>query len=376
MGSVHPYETQSGRRYKAVWRKPDHSQAAKRGFKTKKAAELHLAEVEVAKASGTYIDASRARASVRELGRIWLSNRTGLKPSTLRPLEIAWRLHVEPRWGAVAVADVAYSDVQTWVNEMGRRKSPTTVLRAHSILAGILDAAVRDRRIAANPARGVDLPRKLRKAHQYLSHAELHRLADNAGRHRTLVLTLGYTGLRWGEATGLRVRDLDMLRRRILVEVNAVEVGSEIIVGTPKSHTKRSVPFPAFLGDLLAAACEGKGRDDLVFATSVGTHLRRVRTDGQKSSWFKSALVAAELEPMTPHDLRHTAASLAVSSGANVKAVQRMLGHASASMTLDVYADLFDDDLDAVATALDHAARTWIVANPLPLRAVEDASSA
>lgn len=58
---------------------------------------------------------------------------------------------------------------------------------------------------------------------------------------------------------------------------------------------------------------------------------------------------------MTIHDLRHTAASLAVSSGANVKAIQRMLGHASAAMTLDVYSDLFDDDLDAVADRLDQA---------------------
>lgn len=56
---------------------------------------------------------------------------------------------------------------------------------------------------------------------------------------------------------------------------------------------------------------------------------------------------------VTPHDLRHTAASLAISAGANVKAVQRMLGHASAAMTLDTYAELFEDDLDAVASALD-----------------------
>jgi integrase len=61
---------------------------------------------------------------------------------------------------------------------------------------------------------------------------------------------------------------------------------------------------------------------------------------------------------MSPHDLRHTAASLAVSAGANVKAVQRMLGHASAAMTLDVYADLFDDDLDAVAVALNAGAKS------------------
>ena len=69
-----------------------------------------------------------------------------------------------------------------------------------------------------------------------------------------------------------------------------------------------------------------------------------------------ATLDVAELPQLTPHDLRHTAASLAVSAGANVKAVQKMLGHASAAMTLDVYADLFDDDLDAVAVALDHAA--------------------
>jgi integrase len=67
---------------------------------------------------------------------------------------------------------------------------------------------------------------------------------------------------------------------------------------------------------------------------------------------------------ITPHDLRHTAASLAISAGANVKAVQRMLGHAKASMTLDVYADLFDADLDTVAANLDAASRSAAV----PLR--------
>ena len=61
---------------------------------------------------------------------------------------------------------------------------------------------------------------------------------------------------------------------------------------------------------------------------------------------------------ITPHDPSHTAASLAVSAGANVKAVQRMPGHAKASMTLDVYADLFDDDLDSVADSLDAAIRS------------------
>nr|WP_268773233.1 tyrosine-type recombinase/integrase [Microbacterium sp. Leaf436] len=84
------------------------------------------------------------------------------------------------------------------------------------------------------------------------------------------------------------------------------------------------------------------------------------RASGGSRSWFVTALDAAGLERMTVHDLRHTAASLAISSGANVKAVQRMLGHASAAMTLDVYADLFDDDVDTVSAALD-AARSRVV---------------
>jgi site-specific recombinase XerC len=73
------------------------------------------------------------------------------------------------------------------------------------------------------------------------------------------------------------------------------------------------------------------------------------------SGWFAKAVAESKVPRTTPHDLRHTAASLAVSAGANVKAVQKMLGHASAAMTLDIYADLFDDDLEAVAVALDQA---------------------
>ncbi|SFT96872.1 Phage integrase family protein [Geodermatophilus amargosae] len=70
---------------------------------------------------------------------------------------------------------------------------------------------------------------------------------------------------------------------------------------------------------------------------------------------FDPALRRAGLGDVTPHELRHTAASLAVAAGANVKVVQRMLGHANATMTLDVYSGLFNGDLDAVADRLDAA---------------------
>jgi len=272
VGSVSSYETAAGKRYRVRYRKPDHSQTDKRGFRTKRDAELFLAQVEVSKARGEFVRPEDARETLGALGPVWLGNQTHLKPSSFRPLEIAWRLHVSTQWSTTRVSDVRHSDVQSWVTAMSRTASATTVLRNYGVLAGILDVAVKDRRILTNPARGVNLPRKMRKEHTYLTHDQVSSLALAAGDRATLVLVLAYTGLRWGEAIGLRVKDLDMLRRRINVTVNAVEVANVIEVGTPKTHKRRSVPFPALLTLPLAAQCEGKARDALVFGTRRGTH--------------------------------------------------------------------------------------------------------
>lgn len=356
MGSVMAYETDSGRRYRVLYRRPDHKQTSKRGFKTKREAELFLAGVEVRKASGDYIDPASARSTVATLGTAWLANQTHLKASSLRPVEIAWRLYVEPKWGNRQVGQLQHSEIQSWVSELSRQKSATTVLRAYGVLAAVLDVAVRDRRLSSNPSRGINLPRKLHREHRYLSHLEVTRLAKASGTRETLVYFLAYTGLRWGEAIGLRVKDISFTRSRLQVVQNAVEVGNRIVVGSPKSHKRRSVALPSFLLDPLRTQCGEKDQDDLVFGDKNGDHLRRTRVSTGSRSWFKTALTEANLGAMTLHDLRHTAASLAISSGANVKAVQKMLGHASAAMTLDTYADLFDDDLDGVAVAL-HAAK-------------------
>lgn len=361
LATVEPYATAAGKRYRVRYRKPDHSQTTKRGFKTKKEAELFLASVELGKAAGTYIDPSSARINVGTLGLGWLASQTHLKPSSVAVVESAWRLHVEPAWGRVAVGDVRHSDVQEWIARLSsgvegksKPKSPALVHRCYGVLAGILDAAVKDRRIPSNPARGVGLPRKVSREHVYLSHQQVDRLAQAAGDHGTLIRVLAYTGLRWGEASGLRVGDVDFDKRRLSVSVNAVLVGGKVVLGTPKTHKRRAVPFPAFLTVPLSRACTGRQSSAVLFSDRTGSHLTTPTV--RENSWFDKALREADLAPMTVHDLRHTAASLAVSAGANVKAVQRMLGHASAAMTLDTYSDLFDDDLDSVAVRLDVAA--------------------
>ncbi|MGP9838034.1 site-specific integrase [Arthrobacter sp. 179] len=375
MASIEPYTNNGGKRYRVLYRTPERKQTQKRGFKTKRDAELFLASVEVSKAKGEYIDPAAARVTIAELGPAWLGRQTHLKPSAFRPVESAWRIYVLARWGSVAVSDIRKTAVQQWVSELSsgdettkpprRPKGATTVIRAYGVLAAILDEAVDDRRILTNPSRGVNLPRKVKKAHVYLSHEQVHELAA-VSKYPLLVRTLAYCGLRWGEATGLRVCDVDTGRGRLNIEQNAVAVGGKIIVGTPKNHRRRSVPFPRFLADGLAAECAGRHREDLVFPGPDGSYLKTARVHDDNFSWFASAVRKADVPRITPHDLRHTAASFAVSAGANVKAVQRILGHSSAAMTLDVYADLFDDDLDAVSVALDNAYSRSGVAKMLP----------
>lgn len=189
-----------------------------------------------------------------------------------------------------------------------------------------------------------------------MTHAQVELLAVNATPNDSLLRLLAYTGLRWGEAIGIRAGKVDLVRRRVQVDENAVRVGGHVIVGSPKTHERRSVPLPDFLTKELSELVAGKARGDLLFGSGK-THMQ---TPSSRDGWYEAAVrrsqtVDSQFPRVTIHDLRHTAASLAISAGANVKAVQRMLGHKSAAMTLDTYADLFDEDLDAVATALGNA---------------------
>jgi len=158
MGSITPYETAGGRRYRVRYRKPDNSQTDKRGFRTKRDAELYLAATEISKAHGEYIDSAAGKTTVGELGAIWLASRTHLKPSKTRVEESTYCIHVEPRRALIPISRVRHSEIQTWLARI--EKSPTIVRHAHSILAAVLETAVRDKRLASNPARGIKLPRK------------------------------------------------------------------------------------------------------------------------------------------------------------------------------------------------------------------------
>ncbi len=248
MASITRYPTAKGDRWQVQFRTPDHRVTRRRGFTTKREAEDFAATTRVSKMRGEYIDPAAAKVTVGDLGAEWLERRTHLKRSSRRVEEVAWRVHVAPKWQGVRLADIRHSAVQAWVSGMSRASGPVTVIRAYNVLAGILDDAVRDRRLLTNPARGVKLPRKIRAERNYLTDDQVWQLAREAGPDRgVIVLVLAYCGLRWGELAGLHVADVDTLRRRIHVRRNAVNVGGVVEVGTPKTHERRTVPLPRFL---------------------------------------------------------------------------------------------------------------------------------
>ena len=357
MGSIERYETSHGRRYRVRYRKPDRTQTDKRGFRTKRDAELFLASVEVAKNTGRYIDPSRARVTIADWMTAWVESRSDLRPSTLLRVQGVVRMHIIPTLGHYPLSDLTRLEAQQWASKLSAEQSPGSVRKIVNVLSAGLQLAVDDGRLPANPASRLKLPKQIKKRKKFLTHEQVAALAEAidakpAGEgFGLLILVLAYTGLRWGELSGLRVRDLDFSRGRLEVHSTLIEVNGVIHESTPKDYEARSIPVPAFILEQLATHVSGKSKDERVFVSSKAGGV--LRNGNFRRGWFDDAAASIGIPGLTPHELRHTCASLAVSAGANVKALQRMLGHSSAKETLDTYSDLFDEDLDSVAVALD-----------------------
>ena len=343
-------------RWQARWRDPTGRQR-KRSFARKVDAQQWLDQLQAAAHRGQYLPPAAARTRFGDVADRWAEGLTHLKPSTRARYRSILAVHVRPQWSSWPVGDIRRSDVTAWVAELvASGASPSTVRQVHRILSLILDVAVDDGLIAQNAATRVRMPRQERAQPRFLTHEEVARLADSAGPDALGILVLAFTGLRFGELAALSVQRVDLARRRLTVANSVTEVGGVAIWTTPKTHQTRSVPFPPSLLKPLSELCTGRADEALLFTGPQGGVLR---LNNWRRRVFDPARRLAGLEGVTPHDLRHTAASMAIAAGANVKAVQRMLGHASAAMTLDVYAGLFADDLDSVAVALDALVPPW-----------------
>lgn len=356
MASIKRVKKNSKWQYAVRWREVGGKQRT-RYFDLKRDAVRFSDETGHKTTTGEYVPPEAGRILLGAWADQWLKGITRLDASTQVRYRGIVENYVRPKWGTIPLADIRHGDVVVWVGSM--KLAPGTVRQNYLVLRSILDLAVRDRRIARNPAHDVALPRMHRSDPHFLDADQVEELSQ-ASRDPLIIKVLAYSGLRFGELVGLQTGDVDPSRCTLRVVRSATEVAGRLVEKqSTKSHQSRTVRIPKFLAADLAAHLEGKAVTDRAFTAPRGGPLR---LRGWRRRAFDPAVSAAALDPaLTPHDLRHSAASLAISAGASVKAVQAMLGHATAVMTLDIYAHLFDADLDDVAVRLDeiaHQART------------------
>lgn len=331
---------------------------ASRTFPRKRdAQEWERKQIETLK-TGAWADPKAGELPVREWCEIWLSAQPARAQATERKIRGVVGKQIAQTFGRRPLVSVRPSEVQAWAAEISRKQSAATARHSLGVLRRVFDHAVRDGAIHRNPAAGIRLPKVQGNDPRPLTHDELWQLADhfNDRRDRILVLVAGYCGLRWGELAALRWADVDLGRRTLRVARAYSEEAPRGEMSSVKDHQARTVPIPAIVSEELARFRRNHKADDLVFQSANRTPLRNRNF---RRDVFDDAVDALELD-ITPHNLRDTAASLAIQAGASVVAVARLLGHESAATTLNHYAGLFPSDLEDVANRLDAAAREAI----------------
>lgn len=331
-----------------------------KSFQRKPDAQAYLNGLTADVQRGEYVDPRKSAETFGSVAEQWFVTKQHRKPKTVAGYRSLLDTLVLPTWEGVPLKRIDYESYSTWLGglsvdggQRGTGLSASRITQAHQLVGAVLKYAQRTGKVAKNVAleirRDEDLPEPAERERRYLTHAELLLLARAADRFETLTLVLGYCGLRFGEAVALRRKHVG--DRVLTVRSSATAVtGKGIVESTTKTKRDRHVPVPEPVWKKLNADLP-TDPNALVFASRKGGFLPL----GEYRWAFDNACDEVGIEGLVPHGLRHTTASLAISAGANVKVVQRLLGHATASMTLDRYGHLLNDDLTGVADALGEA---------------------
>lgn len=345
-------------------------------FSTKAEAQDFEASTRQAIRSGTWVDPKLAdKMTVSKLAIEWLERvktvgASGRRPVTPKTYDNYLRLYenyIEPRWGMTRLSNVTYDATSEWITSLkgmdGKHAGARTRELVSKVFGRIMGYAVRKRLLPANPTKDptgrADYIPDARpvKRHTYLTMKQLAAIAQEAGDGALMVMLAGTCGLRWGEVTALTVANVKLGDKPMLAVTQAYsEVAGKLILGATKGGEDRQVPIPRLIAERLKNAVEGAPSTARVFQSPRGTVLRNgnFTKNVYKPAIERAGAGDADFPSPTFHDLRHTAVSLAISAGANVKVVQRIAGHASATLTLDTYAGLFDDDLHDSASRLNN----------------------
>ena len=299
---------------------------------------------------GEWIDPRRGQVPLSLVAADWLGSRGSVKRRTRESDEAAWRNYIAPRFGNWPVASITAAEVSGWVGSLvARGLAPSTATRALATLRSVLAFAVADGRVQHNVAAVVRTPTsgRVRREGQALTIEELRALTRACkGRYRDVVPMLALAGLRWGELAGLQVGDRVSvpgpglrLRRTVLASGG----GGALYVDTLKNNRPRTVPLVLELVPVVDRWSAGKAPDAWLFDAPQGGPLWE--SNWKRSVGWNAATSAVGVPGFRVHDLRHTAASVWLAAGADPKVVQRVLGHATAAMTMDLYGHMIDANL-------------------------------
>lgn len=338
-----------------------------RSFRRKIDAQAWLDEQRSKVRTGSWIDPDAGKLTFSEWFDEWLAGKHRITERTRFDYRGIYRSRLDDTFGALPLRAIARAGVTAWVESLVNDElSPARIRKCATVLTSCLEAAVDEGLIGRNPAHRIELPRVEVHRKRFLSAAEVERLAstmpDTGGR--VLVFVAAYGGLRWGELAALRRSRCDLLRKRLIVDTAMSDVDGRLVMKAPKSHQARTVALPTFVVEELARHLEDVPNDPeaLVFTAPLGGPLRY--PNFRRGVWDK-AVRAADLGGVTPHQLRHSCASLMHDAGADLVLVSRQLGHESPAVTGKVYVGLFDDAADAVMERLD-ATRVSVSAAPPP----------
>jgi integrase len=338
--------------YRVRYRSPDGRQRSK-VFDRSIDAKRWLHGTEHAKDTGRYVDQARAKVPFDKAAERWHATTTGLAPTSRRDYRMLLDHQVLPFFGTTPVGAIDDVMVKEWLASMATTGLSAKRRRAaHGVLRLVLGFAGLGRNVASE----VKAPKVQKRERVILTAEQVEALAAAiTPPFGTLVRFAAWTGLRPEETTALRLRHLDPLHGTVRVAEAAPLLEGRLVFGPCKTHEARTIHLPGFLQLELEGYLEARGSlgpDAFLFTMPRGGPLRENRF---VADHLKPALRRAGLPPMRAYDLRHTAASLAIRAGANVLTVSKLLGHAKPSITLDTYADLFGDELEALAKVLDRA---------------------
>jgi integrase len=326
------------------------------GFRARKDAEAAMCKVMTAVEERSYVVPTRI--TVREyLLREWLPSIKGtVRPTTFASYATHVEGHIVPALGSLQLARLSAQAINAFyakLLENGRLQgkgslSPATVRRVHATLHRACRDAVRWQRLAVNPVDAADPPRGQSKQRE-LPAWNAEQLAGflafvKDDRLFALWRLLSMTGARRGEALGLRWEDLDVEAATITIRRALVPMGAEVLISDPKTpRGRRTIALdPATLVVLKAhaarqadeqSASDAWSESGYIFTTEDGEPLDPHRI----SKAFERHLREAALPRIPLHGLRHTYATLALSSGVNPRIVSGRLGHSTVALTLDIY---------------------------------------